>query len=247
VQEPSPHRRAACCSHGHVARKGRAGGSPQILHICVCSRQRLAKFLIIGRRFRARDFPKSLIVRRCRDQQPRPKPRAARNLTTPSRGRGGEQLFPQISHSSTCARWRLRTLFNDYSDLDRASFFQISHSSCVFRPLDASGRPASPGISPLATPAGAGQGRGLRPPQISHISVCRRAGSRTVTIPQISHSSSLVHFRINNRRAGLLPKNLIIAPQISHFIPQIIHSYPESFPKNLIAPPKSFIVRLINI
>jgi hypothetical protein len=130
----------------------------------------LPKFLIIGRRFRARDFPKSLIVRRFRDQQLRPKPRAARNLTTPSRGRGGEQLFPQISHSSTCARWRLRTLFNDYSDPDRARFPQISHSSRVFRPLDASGRPASPGISPLATPAGAGQGRGLRPPQISHSS-----------------------------------------------------------------------------
>jgi hypothetical protein len=217
------------------------GALPKSLILAYGGRRLPPRFLIIECRFRARGFPKSLIDGSLPALRPRSSTSLAWVFPTSNRGRGGAKRIPQISHTCACAEPQRQTISNDHTDIqDRsggARLPQKSHSWRYSRPSGASGRPASRGLSTARQ-----QGRGLGSPQIPHTCLCRRPGSPANTTPQIPHSSTLVRFRINRRTGASLPKSLIITPQIPHFDPQILHSYPESFPKFLIGVPKSFTI-----
>ena len=89
------------------------------------------------------------------------------------------------------------------------------------------------------------QGRG-RFPQILHTCVCQQLKRRSSGRCQISVTGRL-RFHIHRSDGSGFPKNLIIPPQIPHFIPQILHSCPSRFPRFLIGVPKSFTIKTTSL
>ena len=159
----------------------------------------------------------------------------------PGKGQGRGKPFPQIPHicvwpagSQTdyaIVRGRLRARDGE----GRSP--QKPHSWRIFRPE----APRGPVSRLLSHPASEQGGRARLPKSFIVASVRKALRQRPHRSPNSSYFGSIC-FRILSQVHALLPKSLIIAPQISHFIPRILHSYPESFPKSLIGFPKSFII-----
>ena len=156
----------------------------------------------------------------------------------------GEALFPNPSFLRLSGGMAAQ-LYHRHSRLQarngKGRFPQKPHSWRIF----SSQRPRGP-VFKERPPSASEQGRGVGFPKSFILASVRGPIGSARPSPNPSYLGGIC-FRMLLRTDELLPKSLIIASQIPHFIPRILHSYPESFPKSLIGVPESFIIKLTSL
>jgi hypothetical protein len=211
--------------------KNRGEGIPQILHTCVCGTAHGAR---ISHSWTRCQLPKSLIV----DVLAGCWLRKAAAFLGFHAGEAGQARGPAASPNPSYLRIHCRAsrqippfLRPHSGALDEIRLPQIPHSW----PL--SGSAFATPKAPFWLPAR------LRTFPRSLIVTRRAKPSDAWRTAQISHSWLPPDLHTKAVTARTFPKNLIIAPQIPHFIPRIPHSWPSCFPKYLTGVPKFFIIK----